>query len=102
MKSDMSKNFIFYEPKNKKIFKIFNNDKKDRENISNKWNHYVFDDTLYICQNIEFINEEYMEEIDAIFDNPNYELSIFLQNIADDIINQNIYFEICIGVVHGQ
>ncbi|MCM1370666.1 MAG: hypothetical protein NC181_02080 [Clostridium sp.] len=102
MKSDMSKNFIFYEPMNKKNFKIFNNDEKDREEISKKWNHYVFDDTLYVCQNIEFINEEHIEEVDAIFDNPSHELAIFLQSITDEIISQNKDFEICIGVVHGK
>lgn len=102
MQSDMSKNFIFYEPMNKKTFKIFSNDKEDREYISKKWNHYVFDDTLYFCQNIEFIDEENVEELDNIFSNPSYELSIFLQNIADDIINQNKDFDICLGVVHGQ
>lgn len=77
MNSDMSKNFIFYEPMNKKSFKVFSNDEEDRECISKKWNHYVFDDTLYVCQNIEFINEECMEEIDDIFNNPSYELSLF-------------------------
>jgi len=102
MKSDMSKNFIFYEPMNKKTFKIFSNDEEERNCISKKWNHYVFDDTLYVCQNIEFINEKCIEEINDIFNNPSYELSMFLQSIADDIINQNKDFEICVGVVHGE
>lgn len=102
MKSDMSKNFIFYEPMNKKTFEVFSKDEEDREKISKKWNHDVFDDAFYVCQNIEFINEEYIQEIDAIFDNPSYELSIFFQSIADDIMSQNEDFEICVGVVHGK
>ena len=57
----MLKNFIFYEPMNKKVFKIFSNSKEDREAVFKVWNQYVFDDTLYICQNVEFINEEYQE-----------------------------------------
>lgn len=102
MKSDMSKNFIFYKLINKKTFEIFNTNQEDRELISKDWNQYVFDDVLYVCQNVEFINEKDMKEIEDIFDNPSYELSSFLQNIADDIIRQNNDFEICIGVVHGK
>lgn len=102
IESDMLKNFIFYEPMNKKVFKIFSNSKEDREAVFKVWNQYVLDDTLYICQNVEFINEEYQEEINDIFNKPSYELAIFLQSVADAIINQNKNFDICIGVVHGE
>lgn len=102
IKSDMQKNFIFYEPMNKKVFKIFSNFKEDRESIFKVWDRYVHDNTLYICQNIEFINEDNQEEINNIFNHPSYELALFLQNVADSIINQNKDFDICIGVVHGE
>lgn len=98
MKSDMSKNFIFYEPMNKQVFRIFSNCKEDRELIFKAWNHYLLDDSLYICQNVEFVNEE----INDIFKNPSYELAMFLQSIANEIIKQNKDFDICIGVVHGE
>lgn len=98
MKSDMSKNFIFYEPMNKQVFKIFSNCKEDREAIFKEWNHYLLDNTLYICQNVEFVNED----INDFFMKPNYELAVFLQSIANEIIKQNKDFDICIGVVHGE
>lgn len=102
MESNMSKNFIFYEPINQKTFKIFSNCKDDRESIIKAWNPYVQDNALYVCQNVEFINEKHQKEIDDIFSIPNDELSIFLQSIADSIIDQNKEFDICIGVVHGE
>lgn len=102
MQSDMLKNFVFYEPMNKKVFRIFSNYIEDRESIFKSWDKYVFDNALYICQNIEFINEEYQDEVDDIFNQPSYDLSIFLQSVADEIIRQNPNFEICVGVVHGE
>lgn len=102
MKSNMSKNFIFYEPMNQKVFKIFSNCNEDRESIFKAWNHYVQDNALYFCQNVEFVNKEHQKEIDDIFSIPNDELSIFLQSIADSIIEQNKDFDVCIGVVHGE
>ena len=98
IKSDMSKNFVFYEPLNKQVFKIFSNFKEDREVIFKEWNHYLHDDVLYICQNVEFVNEG----INEIFNKPNYELAKYLQSIANEIIKQNKGFDICVGVVHGE
>ena len=98
IKSDMSKNFVFYEPLNKQVFKIFSNFKEDREVIFKEWNHYLHDDVLYICQNVEFVNEG----IHEIFNKPNYELAKYLQSIANEIIKQNKGFDICVGVVHGE
>lgn len=98
MKSDMAKNFIFYEPMNKKTFKIFSNNKEDRKAIYKEWNHYLIDDALYVCQNVEFVSEN----IIGIFNKPNDELAMYLQSIADQIIKENSDFDICIGVVHGE
>ncbi len=98
IKSDMSKNFVFYEPLNKQVFKIFSNFKEDRDVIFKEWNHYLLDDVLYICQNVEFVNEG----INEIFNKPNYELAKYLQSIANEIIKQNKGFDICVGVVHGE
>lgn len=98
MRSDMSKNFIFYEPMNKQVFRIFSDRKEDREKIFKAWNQYLLEDTLYICQNVEFINEA----INDIFKKPSYELAMFLQSIANGIIQQNKDFDICVGVVHGE
>lgn len=98
MKSDMSKNFIFYEPMNKQVFIIFSNCKEEREDLFKIWNHYLLDDTLYICQNVEFVNEE----VNDTFKKPSHELAMFLQSIANEIIQQNKDFDICVGVVHGE
>lgn len=98
IKSDMSKNFVFYEPLNKQVFKIFSNFKEDRDVIFKEWNHYLLDDVLYICQNVEFVNEG----INEIFNKPNYELAKYLQSIANEITKQNKGFDICVGVVHGE
>lgn len=98
LKSDMSKNFIFYEPMNKQVFKVFSNRLEDREEIFKTWNRYLTGNALYVCQNVEFVNEE----VCKVFDKPNYELAQFLQSVADNIIAQNKDFEICIAVVHGE
>lgn len=98
MKSDMSKNFIFYEPMNRKTFKVFSNSLEDREEIFKTWNRYLNSNALYVCQNVEFTNEEVCE----VFEKPNYELAQFLQSVVDNIIEQNKDFEICVGVVHGE
>ena len=98
IKSDMSKNFIFYEPMNKKVFKIFGSCKEERVKVFKGWNNFLTSNTLYICQNIEFINEE----VNEIFKNPTYVLAMFLQSIANEIVKQNKNFDICVGVVHGE
>ena len=37
MKSDMNTNFVFIEPFNKKVFKIFSSDEKERNELYEEW-----------------------------------------------------------------
>ena len=102
MKSDMNTNFVFIEPFNKKVFKIFSSDEKERNELYEEWNKYLINNDKYICQNLEFINEENQEEIDNIFENPTEELAHVLQDIVEVLIAENSSLEVCIGVVHGK
>ena len=102
MNSDMSTNFVFYEPLNNKVFKIFSSNVEERTKQYKEWDRYLLNDSKYICQNIEFINDEYQEEIDDIFEKPTEELAIALQDIVDVLLKENPRYNICIGVAHGK
>ena len=102
MKSDMNTNFVFIEPFNKKVFKIFSSDEKERNELYEEWNKYLINNDKYICQNFEFISEDYQDEIDNIFENPTEELAHALQDITETLLIENPKFEVCIGVVHGR
>ena len=91
MKSNMNTNFVFIEPFNKKVFKIFSSDEKERNELYEEWNKYLINNDKYICQNFEFIIE-----------NPTEELAHALQDITETLLIENPKFEVCIGVVHGR
>ena len=102
MKSDMDLNFVFIEPFNKRVFKIFSSDESERNELYEEWNKYLINNDKYICQNFEFIDDEHQEEINSIFENPTEELAHALQDITEAILIENPSFEVCIGVVHGK
>ena len=102
MEGDMNTNFVFYEPINKKVFKIFDQDLDDRTKLYEEWNRYLENRDKYLCQNLEFIYDDYQEEIDSIFENPNEELAKALQDITEVLLSSNPKYEVCIGVVHGK
>ena len=102
MKSNMKTNFVFFEPFNHKVFKIFDEEPCERIKLYEEWNKYLIYNDKYVCQNFEFINEDIQEEIDNIFENPNEELAEQLQNITDVLLAENSKYEVCIGVVHGK
>lgn len=102
MEGSMDTNFVFYEPFNKKVFKLFNQDLNEREKLYEEWNRYLIYNDKYLCQNLEFIDEEFQEEIDTIFENPNDELAKILQDITELFLSENPKYEVCIGVVHGR
>lgn len=102
MKGDMNTNFVFYEPFNEQVFKLFDNEKSERLKLYEDWNNSINNNDKYICQNIEFINDELQEEIDTIFENPNEELAKALQDIVEVILVENPQYDICIGVAHGK
>lgn len=102
MKSNMKTNFVFYEPENKKVFKLFSSNADVRKKEYEYWNSFILKDISYYCQNIEFINEEHQEELNHIFSHPTEELARILQDIADEIVEMNPDYKICIGVVHGE
>ena len=102
MESNMKTNFVFYEPNNKKVFKLFSFNEEKRKKQYEDWNSFILKDTIYYCQNIEFINDYYQEELNYIFSNPNEELAKVVQDIADKIVETNPDYKICIGVVHGE
>ena len=101
MNGDMQTNFVFYENGNK-VFKIFNDDVNERIKLYKEWDINISNKDKYICQNIEFIDEEKQEEIDFIFKNPTEELAIALQDIVDVFLKANSKYEIFIGVTHGE
>lgn len=102
MEGSMNTNFVFYEPFNKKVFKLFDQDLNERVKLYEEWNRYLINNDKYICQNLEFIDDELQEEIDNIFENPNEELAKALQDITGMLLVENPKYEVCIGVVHGK
>ncbi len=102
MESDMETNFVFYEPFNNKVFKIFDSNQEERYELYEKWNKNLNNKDTYVCQNFEFISDYNQREIDNIFDNPTKELAKALQDITEMILIEYPNLEVCVGVVHGK